>query len=300
MTLFSAPQKRVQVFVDLLENNALEGVSVDTSQSEKLLRVLDTVVIRLEGGTDADIAALDESPAGDDVRPESSVAEVKSKDADETEASKADAVSALTENNGSAKKRKRTGSESSGSSSSSASENETQEKEDDVRSEANKELNEEKHANGDEENEEVADKKADETEDVEDVDKGVQIDDAAEKKKSVEDEEGPEETATEEDASKKTQTVDLVKDVTSSRALHKTSSIFLRNLAPTITKAEVEAVCRRYDGYLRVAIADPLVERRWFRRGWVSFRRDVNIKEICWNLNNIRVSGAFSLVERDR
>lgn len=26
------------------------------------------------------------------------------------------------------------------------------------------------------------------------------------------------------------------------RALHKTSSIFLRNLAPTITKAEVEAV----------------------------------------------------------
>lgn len=28
------------------------------------------------------------------------------------------------------------------------------------------------------------------------------------------------------------------------RALHKTSSIFLRNLAPTITKAEVEAVSR--------------------------------------------------------
>lgn len=28
------------------------------------------------------------------------------------------------------------------------------------------------------------------------------------------------------------------------RALHKTSSIFLRNLAPTITKAEVEAVGR--------------------------------------------------------
>lgn len=31
------------------------------------------------------------------------------------------------------------------------------------------------------------------------------------------------------------------------RALHKTSSIFLRNLAPTITKAEVEAVgCNIY------------------------------------------------------
>merc|ERR1719239_1541572 len=40
------------------------------------------------------------------------------------------------------------------------------------------------------------------------------------------------------------------------RALHKTSSIFLRNLAPTITKVEVEALCRRYEGFLRSAIAD--------------------------------------------
>ncbi len=29
------------------------------------------------------------------------------------------------------------------------------------------------------------------------------------------------------------------------RALHRTTSIFLRNLAPTITKAEVEAMCKR-------------------------------------------------------
>lgn len=92
------------------------------------------------------------------------------------------------------------------------------------------------------------------------------------------------------------------------RCLHKTASIFLRNLAPTITKQEVEAViislfvksslflmasrlqmCKRYPGFLRVAIADPQHDRRWFRRGWVTFERNVNIKEICWNLNNIRV-----------
>jgi hypothetical protein len=29
------------------------------------------------------------------------------------------------------------------------------------------------------------------------------------------------------------------------RALHRTTSIFLRNLAPTITKAEVDAMCKR-------------------------------------------------------
>lgn len=85
------------------------------------------------------------------------------------------------------------------------------------------------------------------------------------------------------------------------RALHKTSSIFLRNLAPTITKAEVEAMCKRFPGFLRVAIADPQPERRWFRRGWVSFERQVNIKEICWSLNNIRLRDCElgAIVNRD-
>ena len=73
------------------------------------------------------------------------------------------------------------------------------------------------------------------------------------------------------------------------RALHKTSSIFLRNLPPTVTKQEVEAMCRRYEGFLRSAIADPAPDRRWFRRGWVTYKRTVKIKDICYNLNNIRL-----------
>merc|ERR1740128_189159 len=72
-------------------------------------------------------------------------------------------------------------------------------------------------------------------------------------------------------------------------ALHKTSSIFLRNLPPTVTKIEVEAMCKRYDGFLRSAIADPAPDRRWFRRGWVTFKREVKIKDICYNFNNIRL-----------
>lgn len=110
-----------------------------------------------------------------------------------------------------------------------------------------------------------------------------------------------------EDEEDKVETIDLDKvvdpkdDEPKPRALHRTSSIFLRNLAPTITKAEVEAMCKRYSGFLRVAIADPLVERRWFRRGWVTFQRDVNIKEICWNLNNIRLRDCElgAIVNRD-
>ncbi|XP_037282012.2 arsenic resistance protein 2 isoform X5 [Rhipicephalus microplus] len=85
------------------------------------------------------------------------------------------------------------------------------------------------------------------------------------------------------------------------RPLHRTCSIFLRNLAPTITKMEVEAMCKRYPGFLRVAIADPQPDRRFFRRGWVTFERTVNIKEICWNLNNIRLRDCElgAIVNRD-
>ncbi|VDK45567.1 unnamed protein product [Anisakis simplex] len=71
--------------------------------------------------------------------------------------------------------------------------------------------------------------------------------------------------------------------------LHKTSSIFLRNIAPTITIQEIEAVCKRFPGFLRVGLAEPLPERKFYRRGWITFRRDVNIKEICWNLNGVRI-----------
>jgi len=73
------------------------------------------------------------------------------------------------------------------------------------------------------------------------------------------------------------------------RPLHKVASIFLRNLSPKITKQEVEAMCRRYPGFLRAALAEPSYERLWFRRGWVTFEKDVKIKDICFNLNNIRL-----------
>merc|ERR1719431_1980404 len=101
--------------------------------------------------------------------------------------------------------------------------------------------------------------------------------------------EGEDEAKKEEEKEEKMEEDGEAKDAPRPRALHKTSSIFLRNLAPTITRVEVEAMCRRYDGFLRSAIADPAPDRRWFRRGWVTFERQVKIKDICFNLNNIRL-----------
>ena len=46
----------------LLENKETEKVSVDADQSDALLRLLDAVVIKLEGGTDDDLKILDIKP----------------------------------------------------------------------------------------------------------------------------------------------------------------------------------------------------------------------------------------------
>ncbi|XP_029634756.1 serrate RNA effector molecule homolog [Octopus sinensis] len=104
----------------------------------------------------------------------------------------------------------------------------------------------------------------------------------AEEKESKSDEKDKDVDTSEENVQRKTENQ-------TPRALHRTCSIFLRNLAPSITKQEVEGTCRRYPGFMRVALQDPQPERRFFRRGWVTFERYVNIKEICWNLNNIRL-----------
>lgn len=53
-------QRRTDVFSDVLNVGLVTSVNVDTNQSDKLLRLLDTVVIKLEGGTDEDLKVLDE------------------------------------------------------------------------------------------------------------------------------------------------------------------------------------------------------------------------------------------------
>uniref|UniRef100_H2Z9S2 Arsenite-resistance protein 2 homolog n=1 Tax=Ciona savignyi TaxID=51511 RepID=H2Z9S2_CIOSA len=82
-----------------------------------------------------------------------------------------------------------------------------------------------------------------------------------------------------------------VKSAPKARALHQTHSIFMRNLPPSVTKLEIVNLCKKFPGaYLIVKILKKFVGYfRFFRRCWVTFDRTVNIKDICWNLNNLRL-----------
>lgn len=55
-------QKRVEVFIEMLESEEIDKVSVDVDQTDQLLRLLDAVVIKLEGGTEEDLKVLDAKP----------------------------------------------------------------------------------------------------------------------------------------------------------------------------------------------------------------------------------------------
>lgn len=309
------------MFTELLDKDFITSVSADTSQSEPLIKLLDTVVIKLEGGTEDDLKVLDQKPEAevrivekkddDDVI----ITSVKTKD-DEKEEKKEEKVS---------KKRKRSRSDSSDSSSGSDSS--------DWDDDDKKEKEKEKKEVEEEKEEEEAKKVVDAEETKEEAPKTPEPEKESEpvlvpKQEQMEDDDGPkspvavtdenkdevESVATpktddleveEEDTekSKERETVYVEKTYIDPppRALHRTSSIFLRNLSPSITKAEIEAVCKKFEGFLRVAIADPSVDRRWYRRGWVTFSRDVNIKEICWSLNNIRLRDCEmgAIVNRD-
>lgn len=319
-------QRRVEVFNELLDKDLVTSVSVDTAQSEPLIKLLDTVVIKLEGGTEDDLKVLDQKP-----EPEVKIIERKDDDdviitsVNTNEDGKEDKPEEKT-----SKKRKRSRSDSSDSSSGSDSsdwdEDDKKDKPKEKKKEEDDEGDEEKKVPDEKEEmkvdpeepkpetkevEEPVEEKVAEEEEKKDDEDGEE---PKSPEKSKEDKDDVESVATpktddlemdEEEAEKVKERENIYAEKVYNdpppRALHRTSSIFLRNLSPSITKAEIEAVCKKFEGFLRVAIADPSVDRRWYRRGWVTFSRDVNIKEICWSLNNIRLRDCEmgAIVNRD-
>ncbi|KAH8354949.1 hypothetical protein KR093_002710 [Drosophila rubida] len=394
-------QRRTDVFLELLDNGTIDTVKIDSSQADALVRVLDTCVIKLEGGTDEDLKVLDEKPKDAPV-----VYERKSETVDSTVVAKQETPDSPKQQTNTEKddddlpivvspERKPIRSANSDEEnwdddemtskkeqedvSVSAAEKPVEEhadesspKSDSEKKQSKKKLNKRKRNSSDNESSSSSNSDSESDSDEEklkekyDVEGGLRADQKAEAQKDKEEEAAakskllppdspkPEETSEGKDkdiTEIKTETIDvdlekpepmdeqseresgekaidkeldksdkggeetakpLVGEVTETidldkvkdghpRALHRTSSIFLRNLAPSITKAEIEAICTRFSGYLRVAIADPLVERRWYRRGWITFTRDVNIKEICWSLNNQRLRDCEmgAIVNRD-
>ena len=255
-------QRRVEIFNEFSENGKFKDLKLDCENQDTLIRLLDSVVIKLEGGTEFDMLALDIPDAEEEDSKEDKRRSIdKDRDRERKRSGPPDADSAVIDKakdmlnfldsakEEESKKRKR--------------------EDDDEGGEGEDKPEEGKEGSGEDDQKEDG---------MEEEKTEVEKDKDEEERKPEEGADPPKEEG-EDDG--------VIGD--KPRALHRTSSIFLRNLPPTVTKVEVEAMCKRYDGFLRSAIADPAPDRRWFRRGWVTFKREVKIKDICYNLNNIRL-----------
>uniref|UniRef100_A0A8D3AXT0 Serrate RNA effector molecule-like n=1 Tax=Scophthalmus maximus TaxID=52904 RepID=A0A8D3AXT0_SCOMX len=245
----SALHNRLNVFTFLMENAWFDNVSLDIEQTPAIIKVLDAAVIKMEGGTDHDLRILD-LPSEEEEDREKSVSVP-----------------------GGVEPPKRDDQKPTDGDRKPSVEKENNEKEES--DSANTERAAAAEA-GDVK--ELAEKEAvkEEVPEPKKVCVASIITFYQEKPKENSEEEKKEEKKPKDDSPRP-------------RPLHRTCSLFMRSIAPTISRAEIIALCRRYPGFLRVCLSDPHPERRFFRRCWVTFDRSVNIKEVCWNLQNIRL-----------
>uniref|UniRef100_F7BHR3 Serrate RNA effector molecule homolog n=1 Tax=Ciona intestinalis TaxID=7719 RepID=F7BHR3_CIOIN len=263
---------RADVYSKLIKMDTFDLVDIDLANEEHIIKVLDSAVILMEGGNDEDLKILDEDPASLNVDdpPQTLASDAKSEDAKEDKEEKKETImqpDSLTEEQYEMKKQaelfkqlvKKTESESEpeivGCMRNLPSTG------DGEGLEQHETTLEDEQKNQSSENERKSD-----TEGF----YNVCYNEADNVEKPTEDGE--------------------LKQPPKARALHQTHSIFMRNLPPSVSKLDIINLCKRFAGFIRVAFSHPLEDRnRFYRRCWVTFDRNVNIKDICWNLNNLRL-----------
>ncbi|CEF63243.1 Serrate RNA effector molecule homolog [Strongyloides ratti] len=115
----------------------------------------------------------------------------------------------------------------------------------------------------------------------EDIDKylnGETEEEGDENKEIMDEKEDDQEEKVEEKASKKR------------KSLVKYAGIFLRSVAPVITACEIDEICKKYESFVRVGLSDPMYDgKKLVKKGWVTLKEDPQVKNICWQLNTVRV-----------
>ncbi|XP_060635791.2 serrate RNA effector molecule homolog isoform X1 [Anolis sagrei] len=274
----SGLQNRLSVFLYLMDNGWFEGLQLDIDKATAIIKVLDAAVIKMEGGTENDLKILEQEEEEERQekaelakKEENRLLELERKGAEKDDGKKEEAKKASNE-------------EAAEDKAKNASEEE-EEKRAEKKEEPDKEAKKSSHKR-------KRKRSGDDSYDEGSVSESDSESESGRPEEDDKEEEKPKEEKEAAAAAKEGEESPKAKEKDGEpkpRPLHKTCSLFVRNIAPNISQAEIVALCKRYPGFMRVALSDPQPERRFFRRGWITFDRSVNIKEICWNLQNIRL-----------
>ncbi|XP_068785376.1 serrate RNA effector molecule homolog isoform X2 [Struthio camelus] len=264
----AALRNRLNVFLYLLDNGWFENLLLDIDRAPAIVKTLDAAVIKMEGGTENDLRILDQE--------EEEERQDKGDGAKKDEPRPPDADRKAPDRDDKEEPKKGEGEEPSEEKAKKGPEEEEEKgrKEEEPDKEAKKGGKKRKRK-----------RSGDDSYDEGSGSESESESESGRREADKEEEKAKEEKGREDEAAKAKEKESEPKP----RPLHKTCSLFMRNIAPNISQAEIVALCKRYPGFMRVALSDPQPERRFFRRGWVTFDRSVSIKEICWSLQNIRL-----------
>ncbi|KAM9836357.1 serrate RNA effector molecule homolog A-like [Aulostomus maculatus] len=286
----AALKTRLGVFLFLLDNNWLDNVSLDMEHTPTIIKLLDAAVIKMEGGTDLDLQVLEVRPP-----PAASSGEAGGGAGDRSQVdSRGGCGSGQTSSEATGSRGEETSSRDAGEAQDSNKNCEDQSKQNGEKEKDEEDDEDEEKKDEDEEEEEKPAKKGRKRKRSVSADSGEgsasDSDSSHSDGEKEDDEEKEEEEEDMADERRKERGKEREKESPAKpRPLHLTTSLFIRSIPPEVSKEEITALCRRYPGFLRVALSDPQPERRFFRRCWVTFDRSINIKETCWNLQNIRL-----------
>ncbi|XP_042073015.1 serrate RNA effector molecule homolog [Haplochromis burtoni] len=262
----AALKTRLGVFLFLMDNNWLDNVSLDMDHAPAIIKLLDAAVIKMEGGTDFDLQVLEvqanAAGAGGDASGGGGVGEKSQADPS------GGSVGGQTSSEATVTQMKETASGDAGDNkdtekdSADAKRNGKKEKDDDEEEEEEEEKKEEE-----DEEEEKKTKKGRKRKRSLSADSGEgsasDSDSSHSDGEKDEDEEKEEEEDDGEDERRKERGKEREKEAPPKpRPLHLTTSLFIRSIPPEVSKDEITALCRRYAGFLRVALSDPQPERR--------------------------------------
>ncbi|XP_064185075.1 serrate RNA effector molecule homolog [Anguilla rostrata] len=291
----AALQNRLSVYMFLMDNGWFDSISLDIERAAAIIKVLDAAVIKMEGGTDHDLRILEQPNEEEEEKEKVAAAgalpdpnkkdEPRGGEGDRKPPADKEDKEKKGESGGGEVEEKQNGVMAGGGGE--EGEEKVPQKEGPEPEKPNKKRKR-KHS-GDSEDEASASDDSESDSDSHSSSKPADREEEEEEDKEEEEEEGEADVQERKEEVKEKPREDKKEQTPRPRPLHKTCSLFMRSIAPNISKAEIIALCRRYPGFMRVALSDPQPERRFFRRCWVTFDRSVNIKETCWNLQNIRL-----------
>uniref|UniRef100_A0A8D1VJH4 Arsenite-resistance protein 2 n=1 Tax=Sus scrofa TaxID=9823 RepID=A0A8D1VJH4_PIG len=259
-----ALQNRLRVFLSLMESGWFDNLLLDIDKADAIVKMLDAAVIKMEGGTENDLRILEqeeeEEQAGKPGEPSKKEegragqglgdGERKANDKDDK---KEDGKQAENDSSSDDKTKKSEG------------DGDKEEKKEDAEKETKKSSKKRnrKHSGDDSFDEGSVSESESESESGQAEEEKEEAEDAVKEKEKPKEEER-----------------EKPKDA---------PGLELNLCTKWVSVPLLFQLCKRYPGFMRVALSEPQPERRFFRRGWVTFDRSVNIKEICWNLQNIRL-----------